>query len=314
MATSIINRSTPHAVALETTLLVHGVPKDAARPLAAELDSIITAHGARPATVGVVGGRGVVGLNSEELSLLLEAPAVPKANTGNLGLLLRSGSHAATTVSATMELAAGAGVRVFATGGIGGVHKNYGARWDVSADLAALTRFPVAVVASGVKNLLDVVATREMLETLGVPVIGFGSDRFPAFYRRESEAGVASTPPTSWPRSWTPNWPGPDGGCSSAIPSRPRTKSPRGDGTSGSCRPRRGRPKAARRAEPSHRPCFRPSTRSPTAQPCGPTWPWFVPMPPWRPAWPPGSLLGRPDQARRPCPGVIGHSAAFTKP
>tara|TARA_R110000782_G_scaffold54637_14_gene115558 strand:+ start:522 stop:1463 length:942 start_codon:yes stop_codon:yes gene_type:complete len=190
MATSIINRSTPHAVALETTLLVHGVPKDAARPLAAELDSIITAHGARPATVGVVGGRGVVGLNSEELSLLLEAPAVPKANTGNLGLLLRSGSHAATTVSATMELAAGAGVRVFATGGIGGVHKNYGARWDVSADLAALTRFPVAVVASGVKNLLDVVATREMLETLGVPVIGFGSDRFPAFYRRESEAGV----------------------------------------------------------------------------------------------------------------------------
>jgi pseudouridine-5'-phosphate glycosidase len=190
MATSIINRSTPHAVALETTLLVHGVPKDAARPLAAELDSIITAHGARPATVGVVGGRGVVGLNSEELSLLLEAPAVPKANTGNLGLLLHSGSHAATTVSATMELAAGAGVRVFATGGVGGVHKNYGARWDVSADLAALTRFPVAVVASGVKNLLDVVATREMLETLGVPVIGFGSDRFPAFYRRESEAGV----------------------------------------------------------------------------------------------------------------------------
>lgn len=190
MATSIINRSTPHAVALETTLLVHGVPKDAARPLAAELDSIITAHGARPATVGVVGGRGVVGLNSEELSLLLDAPAVPKANTGNLGLLLRSGSHAATTVSATMELAARAGVRVFATGGIGGVHKNYGARWDVSADLAALTRFPVAVVASGVKNLLDVVATREMLETLGVPVIGFGSDRFPAFYRRESEAGV----------------------------------------------------------------------------------------------------------------------------
>lgn len=190
MNTSILNRSKPNAVALETTLLVHGVPKQAARPLARELDTLITGHGASPATVGVVRGRPVVGLSEEELGILLDAPSVPKANTGNLGLLMHRASHAATTVSATMELAAEAGVRVFATGGIGGVHKQYATHWDVSADLIALTRFPVAVVASGVKNLLDVVATREMLETLGVPVVGFRTDRFPAFYLRESAALV----------------------------------------------------------------------------------------------------------------------------
>jgi pseudouridine-5'-phosphate glycosidase len=99
-------------------------------------------------------------------------------------------SHAATTVSTTMELAAGAGVRVFATGGLGGVHRGFARRPDVSADLAALARFPVAVVSSGVKGLLDVEATREVLETLGVPVVGFRTDRFPAFYRRESAARV----------------------------------------------------------------------------------------------------------------------------
>lgn len=190
MATDILNRAGPRAVALETTLLIHGVPKESAFPLAEELDAIIAAEGASPAAVGVVSGRPVVGLTGDELQTLIDAPAVPKANSGNLGLLMHRGSHAATTVSATMELAAGAGVRLFATGGIGGVHRQYGERWDVSADLAALTRFPVAVVASGVKNLLDVVATREMLETLGVPVIGYRTDRFPAFYRRESDAGV----------------------------------------------------------------------------------------------------------------------------
>jgi pseudouridine-5'-phosphate glycosidase len=124
----------------------------------------------------------------EELASLLRAERVDKINTANLGLAIHRGAHAATTVSATMELAAAAGVRVFATGGIGGVHR--GGRWDVSADLTALARWPVAVVCSGVKSLLDVESTREMLETLGVPVIGFGTDRFPAFYLRESAAGV----------------------------------------------------------------------------------------------------------------------------
>lgn len=187
------SRNTFHglpAVALETTLLVHGVPKEAAGPLAEELEEVIRQHGATPALVGVVSGRPVVGMTGQELAVLLDAPEVPKANTGNLGLLMHRRSHAATTVSATMELAAASGVRVFATGGLGGVHKGYGERWDVSADLMALTRFPVAVVASGVKNLLDVDATREMLETLGVPVVGYRTGSFPAFYLRESGAGV----------------------------------------------------------------------------------------------------------------------------
>lgn len=192
MPPMMINRSKPRSVALETTLLVHGVPPESARPLASELDSIILAEGAFPALIGVVSGRGVVGMSDQELTQLLDGAGsgVPKANTSNLGVLMHRGSHAATTVSATMELAAGAGVRVFATGGIGGVHRGYGAHWDVSSDLLALTRFPVCVVASGVKNLLDVVATREMLETLGVPVVGYQTDHFPAFYLRQSEAVV----------------------------------------------------------------------------------------------------------------------------
>ena len=190
LAPSPIHRAGPRSVALESTLLLHGVPRSAALPLAQELNTIIRAHGANPATVAVLSGRPVVGLTDQELLALLAASDIPKANTGNLGILMHRRSHAATTVSTTMELAASAGVRVFATGGIGGVHKGYATHWDVSADLLALTRFPVAVVASGVKNLLDVESTREMLETLGVPVVGFATDRFPAFYRRQSAAAV----------------------------------------------------------------------------------------------------------------------------
>jgi pseudouridylate synthase len=187
---NLVNRAVPRSVALETTLLVHGVPKASAPTLAAELDDLIKANGAHPATVGVVAGRPTVGMTPQELQILLEAPSVPKANTANLGILMHRGEHAATTVSATMELAAAAGVRVFATGGIGGVHRGYGDHWDVSSDLTALTRFPVAVVSSGVKNLLDVESTREYLETLGVPVVGYGTDTFPAFYLRRSGSGV----------------------------------------------------------------------------------------------------------------------------
>jgi pseudouridine-5'-phosphate glycosidase len=141
----------------------------------------------------------IVGLSEAELELLLAAAesgagagpgGVPKANSSNLGILMSQGSHAATTVSTTMELAAAAGVRVFATGGLGGVHQGWATTLDISTDLFALTRFPVAVVASGVKSLLDISATREALETLGVPVVGFGTDSFPAFYLRKSSAGV----------------------------------------------------------------------------------------------------------------------------
>jgi pseudouridine-5'-phosphate glycosidase len=188
----IDTRGTP-AVALETTLLVHGVPRASALPLFESLSEVVREAGAVPALIGVIGGRPTVGVTAEELSMLLDeahdGAGVAKANTANLGALCHHGSHAATTVSATMELAAKAGVRVFATGGLGGVHKEYGARLDISADLTALARLPVAVVASGVKSLLDVAATREALETLGVPVVGVGTRRFPAFYLREL-AGV----------------------------------------------------------------------------------------------------------------------------
>lgn len=178
------------AVALETTLLVHGVPRDSALPLASEIAALVRSHGAEPALVGVHAGNPIVGLNDSELADLLADRSVPKANTANLGALVHARSHAAATVSTTMELAAAAGVRLFATGGIGGVHKGYGTRLDISSDLAAFTRFPVAVVTSGVKSILDVESTREALETLGIPVVGFQTDRFPAFYIRASEAGV----------------------------------------------------------------------------------------------------------------------------
>lgn len=186
----VIRRVGPCPVALETTLLVHGVPRARARGLAAELDSTVRVEGASPVFVGVVSGRAVVGLSGAELGELLDAERVPKANTSNLGVLMHRGGHAATTVSATMELSAAAGVRVFATGGLGGLHHGLAERPDISADLGAFTRFPVAAVTSGVKSLLDVEGTRELLETLGVCVVGFRTDRFPAFYRRESGAGV----------------------------------------------------------------------------------------------------------------------------
>lgn len=187
-----VDHKSMRRVALETTLIVHGVPKASGRGLAMELETIVRNGGAEPATVGIVEGQPVVGMTANQIGMLLDAPSVPKANTANMGLLMHRGEHAATTVSATMELAADAGVRVFATGGIGGVHKGYGQHWDVSADLMALARFPVAVVASGVKNLLDVVSTREALETLGVPVVGYRTDSFPAFYFTNSKATLDS--------------------------------------------------------------------------------------------------------------------------
>ncbi len=186
----VIHHSAPKGVALETTLLIHGVPRGEGARLAAELEAIVASEGATPLCVGIVEGVPVVGLSRDQLATLLAKDSVAKANTANMGVLLHRRRDGATTVSTTMECAAAAGVRVFATGGLGGVHMGYGQRLDISADLAAFTRFPVAVVTSGVKSILDVVSTREALETLGVCVVGFRTDRFPAFYLRESEAGV----------------------------------------------------------------------------------------------------------------------------
>lgn len=175
-------------LALETTLLLHGVPRAEARALDRELSRITREAGAWPCRCGVVAGRPIAGMTDAELDVLLNAPPadVPKLNSASLGLAVHRGGHGATTVSATMELAAGAGIRVFATGGLGGVHRGLTRRLDISADLLAFTRFPVAVVASGCKSILDVAGTREMLETLGVPVVGWRTDEFPAFYQRRA--------------------------------------------------------------------------------------------------------------------------------
>lgn len=178
------------AVGLETTLLLHGIPQEMSLSFGQELFSLCENQGAIPALAGIQNGSAVVGLNLGDLEGLLQQEHVPKVNTANLGLTLARQENGATTVSTTMELLAAAEIPLFATGGIGGVHPGYGTQLDISADLAALSRFPVAVVASGVKSILDVEGTREALETLGVPVIGFQTDTFPAFYLRDSAASV----------------------------------------------------------------------------------------------------------------------------
>lgn len=190
-------RAPARCVALETTLLAHGVPageggKDSlalARRLAERVRA--AGEGVDAAVVGVLGGRGIVGMTEAQLGELLRQPAeLPKVNASNLGVSLRRGLNGATTISATVELAAAAGVSMMATGGLGGVHAGIADRIDISSDLAALARFPVAVVCSGVKSALDVASTRELLETLGVPVIGWGTDQMPAFYLAESGEAV----------------------------------------------------------------------------------------------------------------------------
>ena len=177
-------------VALETTLVTHGLPHPQGLQAALELEGIVRSGGALPATIGLLDGVVRVGLRHDELQRLATAPLVSKVNLGNLGAVAAGGAPGSTTVAATMFVAAHAGIRVFATGGIGGVHRDAAETGDVSADLTALARFPVAVVCAGAKAILDLPRTVEMLETLGVPVLGLGTDEFPAFYRRESGVRV----------------------------------------------------------------------------------------------------------------------------
>jgi pseudouridine-5'-phosphate glycosidase len=177
-------------VGVETTVLVHGVPRSDGPALARELAGIAHRSGSAAAFIGVVSGVPTVGMSEGELAGFFSAERIAKANTANLGLFIHRRQHAATTVSTTLELAALAGLRVCATGGLGGVHPALSRRLDISADLPALARHPVALVTSGCKSILDIPSTRELLETLGVPVVGFRTDSFPAFYLRESGAGV----------------------------------------------------------------------------------------------------------------------------
>ena len=173
-------------VALESTLIAHGLPRGRNLEVASELEGVVRAEGAVPATVGVVGGVAKVGLEAEDLELLATADNIPKLSARDLAVAAVKASHGATTVAATAHLAALAGIRLFATGGLGGVHRGARESWDVSADLAALASTPVAVVCSGVKSILDVPATLESLETLGVPVVGFRTCSFPGFYLTDS--------------------------------------------------------------------------------------------------------------------------------
>jgi pseudouridine-5'-phosphate glycosidase len=173
-------------VALETTVITHGLPQPQGLALALELESLVRAEGATPATIGVLDGAVVVGMSPAELARLAGAPAATKVNPGNLGAVVASGAPGSTTVAATMAMAARCAIRVFATGGIGGVHRGAAASGDVSADLAALAAHPVAVVCAGAKAILDLPRTVEALESAGVPVLGFGTGEFPAFYRRTS--------------------------------------------------------------------------------------------------------------------------------
>lgn len=176
-------------VALETTLVTHGLPHPRGLAVAAELETTIRARGAVPATIATLDGRVRVGLSESELARLAASEAT-KVNLGNLAAIVSAGQAGSTTVAATMAIAHRCGIRVFATGGIGGVHRGATETADVSADLTALSRFPVAVVCAGAKAILDLPKTVETLETMTVPVLGYRTDAFPEFYRRDSGLGV----------------------------------------------------------------------------------------------------------------------------
>ncbi len=176
-------------VALETTLVTHGLPRPHGLRVAGAIEGAVREAGGTPATIGILRGAVRVGLSGDELAELATTDAV-KVNLGNLAAVVASGRAGSATVAATLFAAARAGIRVFATGGIGGVHRDAAESGDVSADLPALARHPVAVVCAGAKAILDLPRTRELLETLGVPVLGLGCDEFPAFYRRSSGLAV----------------------------------------------------------------------------------------------------------------------------
>lgn len=171
-------------VALESTVISHGLPRPQNLETARRLEQAVREGGAVPATVAVLGGRLRVGLDGSQLARLAEGEGVRKVSRRDLPLAVARGEDGATTVAGTLWIASRAGLRVFATGGIGGVHR--GALPDVSADLPELARTPMTVVCSGAKSVLDLPATREWLETHGVGVVGYGCDEMPAFYTRRS--------------------------------------------------------------------------------------------------------------------------------
>lgn len=177
-------------VALESTIITHGMPHPQNVATAREVEAVVRENGAVPATIAIIGGRIKVGLSEEELEWLGTARDVLKLSRADLPYAVATKRHGATTVAATMICAHLAGLRVFATGGIGGVHQGVEHTMDISADLDELARTPVAVVCAGAKAILDLPRTLEYLETRGVPVVGYQTDCFPAFWSRTSELAV----------------------------------------------------------------------------------------------------------------------------
>jgi pseudouridine-5'-phosphate glycosidase len=173
-------------VALESTIITHGLPYPENLETALAAERIVQENGAFPATIAIVSGRLRAGLSESEIAMLAKAEDASKASRRDIGPLMAKGATAGTTVAATMCIAAGAGIRVFATGGIGGVHRGAETSFDISADLAELARTQVAVVSAGVKSILDIGKTAEILETLSVPVLGYRTSEFPAFFSRSS--------------------------------------------------------------------------------------------------------------------------------
>ena len=178
-------------VALESTIISHGMPYPQNVETALNVEKIIREHGATPATIAIIGGRLKAGLTPEEIDYLGKTGSgVTKASRRDLPILVAKGADGATTVTTTMMIAAMAGIEIFATGGIGGVHRGAETTMDISADLEELAHTPVMVICAGAKSILDLGLTLEYLETKGVPVIGYGTEELPAFYTRRSGFSV----------------------------------------------------------------------------------------------------------------------------
>jgi pseudouridine-5'-phosphate glycosidase len=173
-------------VALESTLISHGLPRPRNLEVARRVEAAVRAEGALPATIAMVAGTARIGLDEQALDVIASGEGVVKCGVRDLAPLAARGADGATTVAATAHLAARAGIRLFATGGLGGVHRGAHETWDVSADLDTLARTGIVVVCSGVKSILDVGATLERLETLNVTVLAYGTDAFPGFYLADS--------------------------------------------------------------------------------------------------------------------------------
>jgi pseudouridylate synthase len=173
-------------VALESTIIAHGLPRPDNARIAGEIEAAVRARGAVPATIALLDGTVRVGLSDAQLDAVASRDDIAKLSARDLPLAAARGGSGATTVAATAHVAAWAGIRVFATGGLGGVHREAQETWDESADLVALSRTPICVVCSGVKSILDVPATLERLESYGVGLVGYGTDRFPGFYLTDS--------------------------------------------------------------------------------------------------------------------------------